>query len=58
MAPTGRFQIRHGSKILRSGTLKNGKATITLPKFKKVRSYGLRVVYLGSTKVKKSHSSC
>lgn len=56
VSPTGRFQIRDGSKILRTGTLKNGKATIKLPKFKKARTYHLRIVYLGTSKVKKSQS--
>lgn len=56
VSPTGRFQVRHGSKVLRTGTLKNGKATIKLPKFKKTRTYHLRVVYLGNSKVKRSQS--
>lgn len=56
LKPTGRFQIRYGSKVLRTGTLKNGKATITVPKFKKARKYRLRIVYLGSKSVKPSKS--
>lgn len=46
--PSGRVQIRHGSKVLKTATITRGKATITLPKLKKARSYRLRVVYLGT----------
>jgi flagellar hook assembly protein FlgD len=55
-APTGKVQVRWGSKVLRTATLKKGKATITVPKFKKARKYRLRVVYLGSSAVKASKS--
>lgn len=47
-AVNGRIQIRHGSKVLKTAWLKNGKVTITLPKLKKARAYRLRVVYLGT----------
>lgn len=53
---SGRFEIRHGSKVLRVGYLRGGKATITLPKFSKARTYRLRVVYAGSAAVKGSSS--
>ena len=53
---SGRFEIRHGSKVLKVGHLRNGKSTITLPKFAKARTYRLRVVYAGSPTVKPSSS--
>lgn len=56
LRPSGRVQIRYGSTVLRTGSLKNGKVTITVPKFKKARKYGLRVVYLGNSKAKTSRS--
>lgn len=55
-SPAGRFQIRHGSRILKTGSLRNGKSTITLPKFAKARTYRLRVVYLGNSPVEPSSS--
>lgn len=55
-SPSGRFEIRHGSKVIKVGYLRNGKATITLPKLKKARTYRLRVVYAGSPSVKTSSS--
>lgn len=54
--PSGTFQIRHGSKILKTGRLTNGRATITLPKLTKARTYRLRIVYLGSSAIKASKS--
>lgn len=56
VAPGGRVQIRYGSKVLKTATVKNGKATITLPKLKKARTYRLRVVYLGTATTKPSTS--
>ena len=56
VAPSGRIQIRHGSKVLKTAWVKNGKATITLPKLKKARAYRLRVVYLGTPTTKPSTS--
>jgi hypothetical protein len=53
---SGRFHIRNGSKVLKTGYLRNGTATITLPKLKKARTYRLRVVFLGSSTVKPSTS--
>lgn len=55
--PTGKVQIKFGSKVLKTATLRNGRVTVTLPKFKKARTYGLRVVFLGNSKVKASTSS-
>lgn len=54
--PNGRFEIRHGSKVLKGGVIRSGKATITLPRFSKARTYRLRVVYLGSPTTKASSS--
>lgn len=54
--PTGKVQIKYGSKVLKTATLRSGRVTVTLPKFKKARTYSLRVVYLGTSKVKASTS--
>lgn len=55
-AARGRFEVRHGSKVLKTGYVKDGRARITLPKLTKARTYRLRVVYLGSRTVKPSTS--
>lgn len=57
LTPTGRFEVRHGTKVLRMGTLRHGRATLTVPKFKKPRLYRLRIVYLGNKTTKPSYSS-
>lgn len=56
VVPNGKFQVRHGHTVLRVGWLRNGRATVWLPKLKKARKYRLRVVYLGNAKVKASRS--
>ncbi len=54
--PTGRFQVRHGKRVLRTGTVSRGKATVTLPRLQKTRVYTLRVVYLGGPTTRPSTS--
>ncbi|MET0931952.1 MAG: Ig-like domain repeat protein [Aeromicrobium sp.] len=45
---TGRVQVMHGTKVLRSATLRNGTVRLTLPKLKGTKKYTLRVRYVGS----------
>jgi hypothetical protein len=47
---TGTVKIMKGSKVLKTATLKNGKATITLPKLATGKNT-LKAVYGGSGKV-------
>jgi primary-amine oxidase len=55
--PTGKIQVRWGSKILKTATLRKGKVAVKLPKFKKPRTYSLRVAYLGNKAAKPSKSA-
>jgi len=50
LKPAGTVQVRYGSKSV-TGTVKKGKATLTLPKLAK-GSYRLKVTYRGSTELK------
>ena len=46
---TGKVDIKKGAKVLKSATLKGGKAKITLPKLKK-GTYKLTIAYAGDAK--------
>ena len=51
--PTGKVTIKKGAKVLKTATLKGGKATITLPKLAKGKNT-LTAVYAGNASVKGS----
>lgn len=55
--PTGRVLVRIGSRTVRTATLKNGRATVTLPKQSRRRTHQVTVKYLGSSTVKPSSRS-
>ena len=56
VTPTGKVMIKKGKKTLKTATLKNGKATITLPKLPKGKNK-LKAVYPGNNKVAGSSKS-
>lgn len=51
VAPTGKVQVRVGSKIVKTLTLKNGKAKYTVKKFTSKGTKKVSVTYLGSDTV-------
>ncbi|MEU6346608.1 Ig-like domain repeat protein [Streptomyces sp. NPDC046977] len=54
--PTGKVQIVDGAKVLATGTLSNGKVTVTLPKLSK-GTHKLHAHYLGSSTVNAGNGS-
>lgn len=45
---SGRVQVMHGTKVLRTGVLRGGSVRLSLPKMKGPKKYTLRVRYVGS----------
>lgn len=56
VVPTGKVQVRVGSKVVKTLTLKGGKARYKLPKFTSKGTKKLSVVYVGSGTVTKATS--
>lgn len=54
---TGKVAVYVGSRKVRTATLKNGRATVTLPKQTRARKYRVTVKYLGSSTVRPSSRS-